>query len=68
MSRPRVSVLSLAASGAVTGLLAFLPWYEVDTPAGRLTASGVRAAPELWTLPAVGVAVFAVALVLLRDG
>jgi hypothetical protein len=64
VTRPRVSVLCLAAAGAVTAALAFLPWYRVDTPAGSLTESGVAATPELWTLPVVGAAAVGLALVL----
>lgn len=64
MRRPAISVLSLAAAGAITAGLAFVPWYAVDTPAGTLTTSGVAASPEIWTLVAVGAGIVALAVAL----
>jgi hypothetical protein len=50
----RVAVVSMVVGGLVTAGLPFLVWYAIDTPAGHLTATGVQATPELWSLVALG--------------
>lgn len=53
----RVAVLVMIMAGAATAGLPFVAWYAVDTPRGVVTATGVEAASELWTLVVLGGAI-----------
>jgi len=50
----RVAVVSMVTGGLVTAGLPFLVWYAIETPEGLLTATGVEATPELWSLVGLG--------------
>ena len=45
---------ALVVSGLATAGLPFLVWYAVDTPRGTVTATGLQATSELWSLVVFG--------------
>ena len=66
----RISTLTFMVSGIATAGLPFLAWFAYDTPRGRVTATGVDATPELWSLVVLGafIALAGLALVAERGG
>jgi len=47
----------LAALGVLMTILPFLPWYAADVPGRRITATGIQAAGEAWSVPILGLVV-----------
>jgi hypothetical protein len=45
---------AMILAGLATAGLPFLTWYSVAAPAGDVTATGVDASAELWSLVALG--------------
>jgi hypothetical protein len=47
----------LAALGVSMTIFPFLPWYAADVPGRRITATGIEAAGEAWSVPILGLVV-----------
>lgn len=50
----RLSAAALVVSGLATAGVPFLVWFAVDTPRGTVTATGVGATSEIWSLVVFG--------------